>query len=99
MIEGLETIDSVIRETRFSNKSDFYGLFAAVNELTVDSTALDLEPTGKSLTRLSRALEAPPETFSGSAREYYTTVAEGANKYAKRVRRMELLRDLMSENL
>ncbi len=99
VIEALETIDDVIRDTRFKNKSDFYGLFAAANELTVDSGVLDLEPAGKSLVKLSKALEAAPETFSGRVQEYYTTIAEGANKYGKRVRRMEILRELLSDSL
>jgi hypothetical protein len=98
VLAALHTISDTIRETRFRNKSDFYGLFAAVNELS-GSKSLDLNPAAKELAKLSKALDAAPETFTGVAQEYYTTIAEGANKLAKRSRRMELLRDILKAKL
>jgi hypothetical protein len=98
VLTGLQTISETIRDTRFRNKSDFYALFAAVNELSSAKT-LDLTAANDALLKLSKALDAPPETLKGTPQEYYTTIAEGANKFAKRVRRMEILRDILNETL
>jgi hypothetical protein len=49
--------------------------------------------------KLSKALEAPADSLTGIAQEYYTTIIEGGNKIAKRTRRMELLRDILKKNL
>ena len=98
VLAGLQTISATIRDTRFKNKSDFYALFAAVNELSA-ATVLDASAASEALSKLSKALDAPPETLKGISQEYYTTIAEGANKLTKRVRRMEILRGILNEAL
>lgn len=96
----LDTIKDTIRETRLRNKSDFYGLFAAVNDLIPSMRKYpDLGKAANALRRLSKDLEAPAESLSGTAQDYYTTIIEGGNKLAKRTRRMELLRDTIKKNL
>lgn len=95
VLSALDTIRPTIRDTRFRNKSDFYGLFAATNSLKELSKNLDLSPAASSLGKLSTALEKPPEELRGRAQEYYATLAEGANKLAKRQKRMEILAELL----
>ena len=100
IVATLQSIKDTIRNTRLGNKSDFYGLFAAVNELKLSAhNPLDLSPVTKDLMKLSKALEAPADSLTGIAQEYYTTIIEGGNKIAKRTRRMELLRDILKKNL
>ncbi len=98
VLAGLQTISDTIRDTRFGNKADFYALFAAVNELSA-TKALDLTAASDALSKFSIAIEAPPETLNGIPHEYYTTIAEGANKLPKRVRRVEILRSVLNEHL
>ena len=95
VVAAMESIKETIR-----NKSDFYALFAAVNELKLAaSRPLDLSDAAKDLVKLSKALEAPAEELTGMSQEYYTTIIEGGNKIAKRKRRMELLRDIFAKHL
>jgi hypothetical protein len=100
IIASLETIKDTIANTRLRNKSDFYGLFSAVNELKLPPSgkALDLTPAKKDLVKLSKALD-DPENLSGDELEYYGTIIEGGNKIAKRKRRMEILRDILKKHV
>jgi hypothetical protein len=99
VLETLTTISETIRDTRFRNKSDFYGLFAAVNELYGVGKNVDLSPAKKELEKLSTALEDPPEKLRGIAQEYYATLAEGANKLSKREKRTELLKNILESKI
>jgi hypothetical protein len=100
IVATLRTIKDTIRDTRLRNKSDFYALFAAVNDLKLaPSRPLDLSPATADLRKLSKALEAKAHSLTGIAQQYYTTIIEGGNKIAKRTKRMELLRDVLSKNL
>jgi uncharacterized protein with ParB-like and HNH nuclease domain len=100
IIAALQSIKETIQDTRLRNKSDFYALFAAVNELKLSAThPLDLSPAKKNLVKLSKALEADADTLTGTPQEYYTTIIEGGNKLAKRVRRMEILRQILTDSL
>jgi uncharacterized protein with ParB-like and HNH nuclease domain len=100
IIAALKTIEDTIRATRLRNKSDFYGLFAAVNSLKLSAQApLDLTAAIDDLVGLSDALKQPADSLTGVAQEYYTTIIEGGNKLAKRAKRMELLKDILVENL
>ncbi len=100
IVASLGTIKQTIRNTRLRNKSDVYGLFAAVNTRRLSThQLLDLSPAIKDLTRLSKALAGPVDSLTGTAREYHTTIIEGSNKLAKRTRRMELLSDILNKNL
>lgn len=100
IVATLQSIKETIRITRLRNKSDFYGLFAAVNELKLPAQKpLDLIRATKDLVRLSTALDAPADSLTGIAQEYYTTIIEGANKIAKRTKRMQLLRNILNKNL
>jgi hypothetical protein len=50
IVATLQSIKDTIRNTRLGNKSDFYGLFAAVNELKLSAhNPLDLSPVTKDL--------------------------------------------------
>jgi len=100
IVASLETIKDTIAATRLHNKSDFYGLFAAVNELKLppNGKALDLTPAGKDLAKLSKSLDQP-DGLSGFEQEYYGTIIEGGNKLAKRKRRMEILRDILKKHV
>jgi hypothetical protein len=98
IIAALGTIKDTIRATRLHNKSDFYGLVAAVNELTLPAgRPLDLSGARKDLVKLSKALD-DPDTLTGAHKEYYNTIIEGGNKIAKRKRRMEILRDILKKH-
>ncbi|MCU1305049.1 MAG: hypothetical protein JWQ87_5333 [Candidatus Sulfotelmatobacter sp.] len=100
IISSLRTIKDTIRETRLRNKSDFYGLFAAVNELKIPANkSLDLVAARKDLVRLDKEMKASADTLTGETQEYYTTIIEGGNKIAKRKRRMEILRDILQKHL
>jgi hypothetical protein len=100
IIASLETIKDTISKTRLRNKSDFYGLVAAVNELRLPTNgkALDLSGARKDLMRLSRSLDEP-DNLQGVELEYYGTIIEGGNKLAKRKRRMEILRDILKKHV
>jgi uncharacterized protein DUF262 len=100
IIASLETIKDTISTTRLRNKSDFYGLVAAVNELKLPpgGKALDLSGARKDLVKLSKALD-DPEDLQGVELEYYSTIIEGGNKLAKRKRRMEILRDILKKHV
>ncbi len=90
--DSLSSIADVIRSTRFHRKSDFYGLFAAalmVNER--GDRPVNLHGAARKLKKLSDALEADPDSLTGLAQQYYTTVIEGANKLAKRRLRSQIL--------
>lgn len=100
IVGALQTIKETIRDTRLHNKSDFYALFAAVAALkSPGAQPLDMAPAKKDLVLLSKSLEADADTLTGIAQEYYTTIIEGGNKLAKRLRRMEILRDILTANL
>ncbi len=100
VIAALESIKGTIRDTRLRNKSDFYALVAAVNELKLTAgKPIDLSGAERDLVQLSRALDAPADELTGLAQEYYTTIIEGGNKIAKRRRRMEILKDILQKNL
>lgn len=100
IVASLETIKDTITATRLRNKSDFYGLFAAVNELKLppNGKALDLTPARKDLAKLSKSLDQP-DGLLGVEQEYYGTIIEGGNKIAKRRRRMEILRDILKKHV
>jgi hypothetical protein len=100
IIAALGTIKDTIKDSRLRNKSDFYGLFAAVNDLKLPSgKPLDLRGARKDLLKLSKDMDAPADTLKGETQEYYTTIIEGGNKLAKRKRRMEILRDILKKHL
>lgn len=85
-----------ITETRFTKKADFYGLFAAVNDLLSSSwPRKGLRRVAQKLRQLSKALDKRPATFRGTVLQYYGTVIEGPNKIAKRKKRQELIRSLI----
>jgi hypothetical protein len=91
-IESLRTISTVISETRFTKKADFYALFAAVVEKNESLSApVDLSASAGKLKALSRALDQDPVDLKGWHRTYYSTVIEGPNKLTKRRQRTELL--------
>ncbi len=95
-LESLRTIGTVIKDTRFSKKADFYALFAATVRLNRDQdNAKNLHHAEAKLRRLENQLEQSPETLTGDAARYYTTVIEGPNKLAKRQERTEILGNLL----
>lgn len=95
-LDSLKTIAEAIKDSRFKKKADFYALFAAVAEMNQGRNShVDLSAKTRSLTQLSTALDADPETLSGVAQQYYTTVIEGANKLAKRRLRKEILLEIL----
>lgn len=99
IVGALGTIKDVIRTTRLRNKSDFYGLVSAVNELKLpNGKPLDLSRAQNDLVKLSKALD-DPESLEGEEKEYYGTIIEGGNKLAKRKRRMEILRDILKKHV
>src|ERR1019366_4008224 len=100
VVAALRPIKDTISSTRFLNKTDFYGLFASVNSLKPSAQKpIDLSLAQGQLAKLSEAMDQPDETLEGTAAEYHTTIIEGANKLAKRTRRMEILRDILLENI
>ncbi len=100
IIASLAMMKETISKTRLRNKSDFYGLVAAVNEIKLPpgGKALDLTSARKDLLKLSKALDEP-ENLKGEELEYYGTIIEGGNKFAKRKRRMEILRDILKKHV
>lgn len=96
VLDSLRTVEETIRDTRFTKKSDFYGLFAAAVDLNRNhSSPVDLSRKRKPLAELSTALETDPQKLSGVPQQYYTTVVEGANKLAKRKLRKEILLQIL----
>jgi hypothetical protein len=95
-IESLRTLQSVIAESRFTKRADFYALFAAVSVLNEkEPAAANLALAANGLRKLAEALEEPPESLKGIPQQYYTTVIEGPNKLAKRILRRDILLDLL----
>ena len=100
VVATLTSIKETIKTTRLRNKSDFYGMFAAVNELKLPTgRVLDLGGARKDLMKLSKDMDAPADTLTGETQEYYTTIIEGGNKLAKRKRRMEILHDILKKHV
>ncbi len=96
VISSLRTLADLFNDSRFGKKADFYGLFAAVQRSNANRKgAVDLGAAVAPLTELSNNLDEQPERFEGLVREYYATVIEGPNKLAKRVRRADILYDLI----
>jgi len=99
-LKALGTISDTIRDTRFRNKSDFYGLFAAVSEIKSLEKDPDLSSVADALTELSNELlNTPIQDLTGEAQEYHATIVEGANKLANRARRTELLREMIESHI
>jgi hypothetical protein len=97
VLDRLSPFGTFIKNSRFSKKADFYALFAAMREL-LNSNEWQEKKTNRAITKLkvfASALNRPPNKLKGPVREYYTTVIEGPNKLAKRVRRTELICDLL----
>jgi hypothetical protein len=98
VIESLLTIDELLRESRFTKKADFYGLFASTVNLNSQSkTPINLSPAVPALEKLSLALDQPPDQLSGVAARYYSTVIEGPNKLAKRLERTDILENILKK--
>jgi hypothetical protein len=97
VLGSLRTLRSLLTNSRFSKKADFYALFAAAARLNArPKHAVDLSSRVRPLQRLARALAEPPETHTGVTARYYTTVIEGPNKRAKREERTTILETLLS---
>ena len=100
ILASLGTIKDTIKSTRLRNKSDFYGLFAAVSDLKLPTgRPVDLSGSKRELAKLSKDMEASADTLTGETQEYYTTIIEGGNKIAKRKRRLEILRDILKKHV
>jgi hypothetical protein len=91
----LRSLSSLIKETRFSKRPDFYGLFGAtVNILGTPPKVMNLKSYETALRKLDRELKKP-EGLTGDLDKYYSTVIEGPNKLSKRTLRIEILEKLM----
>ena len=96
VLASLRTISSFIAESRFTKKSDFYGLFAAVSNMCANSKrSINLSAAISVLKKLNESLSQPPGRLAGTASRYYTTVIEGPNKLAKRKERTAILEDII----
>ena len=100
VLESLRTLTGLLKGSRFTNKSDFYALFASVSNVHEKiKVAVNLSPAIPALTRLSDELKQSPEKLIGVASRYHTTVIEGPNKLAKRAERTIILEDMIREAL
>jgi hypothetical protein len=95
-LESLRTIGDLIKNSRFSKKADFYALFAATVKLNRDQNSpKNLHRAEPKLKALAKQLDQRPETLTGDAARYYTTVIEGPNKLAKRQERTAILENIL----
>ena len=95
-LESLRTIGDVIKNTRFSKKADFYALFAATVKLNRDQDRpKNLKMSETKLKKLATQMDQSPETLTGDAARYQTTVIEGPNKLAKRQERTAILEAIL----
>ncbi|KAA3644812.1 MAG: DUF262 domain-containing protein [Chloroflexi bacterium] len=101
VISSLRTIGDLIKDTRFKKKADFYGLFASVAELNMDSSKpVDLQPAKQKLLALHEKLDmTPPDELRDIFGQYYSTVIEGPNKLAKRNSRVNILLKMLRMEL
>jgi hypothetical protein len=100
VLEHLLHFLPLITGSRFGKKADFYALFAATSDVldVVSWTSKGERKANRLLRKLASALEQPPHELTGVARAYYGTVIEGPNKLAKRIKRTEILRDLLADS-
>jgi len=95
VISSLETIDELIKTTRFSKKADFYGLFGAIAEnVRATNKVIDLSSSRTELLKLHELLENPSDLV-GEPAKYYATVIEGPNKLSKRLERIKILKHIL----
>ena len=100
IINSLNTISEFIEVSRFSKKSDFYGLFGAINEIVIVSkNSIDLSDAEVDLRALDDAIQQKPEHMDEATSRYYTTVIEGPNKLPKRKERIGILKKILEENI
>jgi hypothetical protein len=92
VVESLKTVGELIASSRFHKKADFYAIFAAcLDRVKAAGSSVDLTSKIKPLANFAAELDVDPEELEGDARAYYNSVAEGANKAAKRRTRKEIL--------
>lgn len=94
VLQSILSIETVLRETRFAKKADFYGMFGAIC-LAIRSTPIDLRHAERALRELDAELQKEPEDMNEMGTKYYSTVIEGQNKIAKRQFRIQMLTDLI----
>ncbi|MFP5207209.1 MAG: DUF262 domain-containing protein [Acidobacteriota bacterium] len=95
-ISSLRTIKDAITGSRFTKRADFYALFAAAAAINdKESNPVNLQRAAIGLGQLAHDLEGSPESLTGTAQRYYTTVIEGPNKAAKRVTRRDILLEIL----
>lgn len=100
VLESLKTISDVVRDSRYSKRADFYGLFAATLRINDTlSKKVNLAPSKTALLNFAKELERKPESLAGTAAKYYTTVSEGPNKLQKRKTRTEILFDILRQHV
>ena len=73
-------------------KADFYGLFAAVSEISFKQ--IIVSRAVRRMRKLEKEIE--DDLLSDTASNYYDTVIEGVNKKAKRERRIQILQKLLT---
>ena len=100
VVKSLESIEEFIKDSRFSKKSDFYGLFGATSEILGKSRkSIDMATVKPELQKLHKKLLAEPSQLTGVPANYYATVIEGANKYSNREDRIKILADILSQHI
>ena len=100
VLRSLDSIRDFLESSRFSKKSDFYGLFGAVSSLIGErSDSLDLSRAKNALEALHEALLEPAQLTDATAKKYYATVIEGPNKIAKRSDRIQILVEILRNRL
>lgn len=96
ILMAIGEISDVIRNTRFSKKADFYGLFGAIISNSSTASVIDLKNKVTALQDFSKNLDGNLENLSGDLAKYHSTIIEGANKLPKRLLRIEIIQKLIS---
>ena len=99
-IESLKTLGDLAKNTRLSNRTDFYSLFAAVTQLNEKLKApVDLSLAVVPLEKFAQQLRKDPDELKGRAAQYHATIIEGPNKLAKRTERTGLLEEIIKNEI
>jgi hypothetical protein len=101
ILKSLETIKEFIKQSRFTKKADFYGIFGAIGILIEDRNRepICLESAISSLKRLDKEMDKDTNDMTGIYSTYHSTVIEGPNKLPKRQTRIKLLKSILGDNL
>lgn len=95
-MDSLKTIKSLLKNSRFTKKADFYALFFAVSYLNKESLkAVNLSDKESSLRHFAELLSQPQDKTDTVEHRYNKTVIEGPNKRAKREERVKILLEIL----